>query len=128
MKKSRAERVDARTTRRATRVATRLSGRADRAEAHGHERKAETIRARGRAKIAKIDVKRTRFGLDPLTGRPTQGDEPGAVTDPAGNVTNIFMTNPDGGGAPQGSMIPQAPQHDVTDRTKVDLANNVGNL
>ncbi len=124
MRRSRAERVDARTTRRANRVATRFEGRAERAEAHGKTGKADVIRAKGRNRIGKIDKKRQRFGLDPLTGRPTEGNEPAAVTDPAGNVVNIFVTNPDAGGAPQGSMIPQAPQHTVNDRTKVDLANN----
>ena len=102
-----AERVERRTTKRATRVVRKAA-----------------------RKLGKIDRKRERFSLDPITGRPTEGDEPQAVTDPAGNTFNIFAMSPqDGGAYPTGSMQPLAPKvTSVTDRSRLDLACQIGDL
>jgi len=102
-----AARVDRKTTRRATKIATKAQRKFD-----------------------KIERKRGRFGLDPITGRPTEGDEPQAVTDPAGQTYNIFnVSAPEASGPqyPVGSMAPAQPLQ-VNDRTKLDLAGQVGNL
>jgi hypothetical protein len=101
------ERVERRTTKKVTRIANKAQRKFD-----------------------KIDRRRARFGLDPITGRPTEGDEPQAVTDPAGQTYNIFnVSAPEGGGQnyPVGSMAPER-QPTITDRTKLDLAGQVGNL
>lgn len=133
MKKHRpsAEQVDRRTTRRATKVATRFERRAEKAEAHGRTGKADRLRAKGQRKIGKIDQRRQKFGLDPLTGQVTDGSEPVAALDGNGQPVNIFVNNqygPEGGGYPPNSMMPAQQAPSVTDRTKLDLANQVGNL
>jgi len=94
-------------------------------------RRAERVVKRAKKKVGRIDKRREKFGLDPIMGRPTTGDEPQAVTDPySGAPTiNVFMQGQDQGQQyPTGSMAPAPAQHETTDRTKVDLANQVGNL
>ena len=90
-----------------------------------------------------------RFRLDPKTGRPVRAgrqeargkrvrrgyegelDEPQVITDPySGAPTiNVFLTQ--GGGGPQypvGAFTPEARPVTVTDRSRLDLAGQVGNL
>jgi hypothetical protein len=104
-----AARVERRTTRRAGRVVDRAT-----------------------KKLNRINRRRSKFGLDPVTGRPTEGaGEPQATTDPYSGAPTINVFNAAPGGD-AGSQYPtgsfQPTERPVTDRTKLDLANQVGNL
>lgn len=114
--------------RKAAARAARQERRAERVDRRT-QRKVGKIANRAQRKFNKIERKRGRFGLDPITGRPTEGDEPQAVTDPAGQTYNIFnVSAPEAPTTPMGSMVPQAAPLPVNDRTKLDLAGQVGNL
>lgn len=145
MAKKRREQVAAYTEKRAEQIEKRIArveGRAKTAESKGRTRRAEKLRRREdrlRGRVDKVNRRRANFGLDPVTGRPTEGDDDGqqVMTDENGGpqqydpyaqppTINVYMQ---GGGDQygQGSFVPQQPRQ-VTDRTKLDLANQVGNL